>query len=209
MTSIWYPAARLTERAPYLPPLTAQVYAEGAAIALQQPAEAVEFPGGRVALQTLPPEPYAQLARATRVADVRQVLGALERLARGHNPDADGRRLPRGLGEILDPNGGPQTHRTDPSWGLFWENSTGWKRDLNVPHGQHYTFIDHQALIPWFERHFTVPPELIANTIGTVDPARILRTLNTYVPAFFDQHLRGRPGTWQDSPRHPDVRFIA
>jgi hypothetical protein len=275
MTSIWYPAARLTERAPYLPPLTAQVYAEGAAIALQQPAEAVEFPGGRVALQTLPPEPYAQLARATRVADVRQVLGALERLARGHNPDADGRRLPRGLGEILDlsrigayghsaggitsadimlvdrrvkagidldgtlgygyanpadcpvvargldrpfllfgaggtgPDGGPQTHRTDPSWGLFWENSTGWKRDLNVPHGQHYTFIDHQALIPWLERHFTVPPELIDNTIGTVDPARILRTLNTYVPAFFDQYLRGRPGTWQDSPRHPDVRFIA
>ncbi len=339
MISIWYPAARRTAQAPYLPPLTAQVYAEGAAIALQQPADAVdwagarvhaglsgpasrswgrrpvvlfspgfgvprglasimvtelasrgyvvvtvdhtyeaaavEFPGGRVAVQTLPPEPYAHLARATRVADVQHVLDALQRLAHGHNPDADARRLPRDLGQILDltrigayghsaggitsadvmlvdqrvkagidldgtlgygypnpadcpvvargldrpflllgaggtgPNGGPQTHRTDPSWGLFWENSTGWKRDLNVPHGQHYTFIDHQALIPWFQRHFTVPPELIANTIGTVDPQRILRTLTAYVPAFFDQHLRGRPGTWRDSPRHPDVRFVA
>ncbi|GAB2563401.1 alpha/beta hydrolase [Kribbella endophytica] len=339
MISIWYPAARRTDQASYLPPLTAQVYAEGAAIALQQPADAVdwagarvhaglsapvsrswgrrpvvlfspgfgvprglasiivaelasrgyvvvtvdhtyeaaavEFPGGRVAVQTLPPEPFSQLARSTRIADVRHVLDALQRLAHGHNPDADARRLPRDLGEILDltrigayghsaggitsadvmlvdrrvkagidldgtlgygyadpadcpvvaqgldrpflllgaggtgPNGGPQTHRTDPSWGLFWENSTGWKRDLNVPHGQHYTFIDHQALIPWFQRHFTVPPELIANSIGTVDPQRILKTLNTYIPAFFDQHLRGRPGTWRDSPRHPDLRFIA
>ncbi len=123
-----------------------------------------------------------------------------------HNPDAERRHLPQGLGEILDltphrrirslgrrhhlgrrdgrrppgeapaststapsptatptrptarrsrtaptarsccfgaggtgPNGGPQTHRTEPSWGLFWDNSTGWKRDLNVPHGQHYS----------------------------------------------------------------------
>ncbi|MEV6287171.1 hypothetical protein [Kribbella sp. NPDC051770] len=337
MISVWYPATRPAERAAYLPPLTAQVYAEGAAIALQQPvdavdwagarvyaglsapvsrgrrpvvlfspgfgvprglgsimvaelasrgyvvvtvdhtyeAAAVEFPGGRVAVQTLPAEPYARLARATRVADVRHVLDALQQLANGRNPDADGRRLPEGLGGILDltrvgayghsaggitaadvmlvdrrvragidldgtlgygyddpadcpvvaqgldrpfllvgaggtgPDGGPQTHRTDPSWRGFWNNSTGWKRDLNVPRGQHYTFIDHQALIPHFQRHFTVPPELVANTIGTVDPRRILHTLNTYLPAFFDQHLRNRPGTWRDSPKHPDVRFIA
>jgi predicted dienelactone hydrolase len=340
MISVWYPASRAAaERAPYLPPLTAQVYAEGASIALQQPVEAVdwvgarshaglgapvsrswgrrpvlvfspgfgvprglasimvaelasrgyvvvtvdhtyeaaavEFPGGRVAVQTLPPEPYAHVARATRTADVRFVLDALAELARGHNPDAGNRRLPAGLGAILDlrrigayghsaggitaadvmlvdrrvaagidldgtlgygyddpadcpvvaqgldrpfllvgaggtgPNGGPQTHRTDRSWGLFWDHSTGWKRDLNVPTGQHYTFIDHQVLIPWFQRFFTVPPELVANTIGTVDPRRILATLNTYLPAFFDQHLCDRPGTWRDSPRHPDVRFIA
>jgi hypothetical protein len=37
MISIWYPAARRSERAPYLQPRTAQVYAEGAAVALQQP----------------------------------------------------------------------------------------------------------------------------------------------------------------------------
>ncbi|ADB29558.1 Platelet-activating factor acetylhydrolase plasma/intracellular isoform II [Kribbella flavida DSM 17836] len=340
MISIWYPAARAgADRAPYLPPLTAQVYAEGAAIALQQPlgtvdwagarhhagllapvsrswgrrpvilfspgfgvprglasvmvaelagrgyvvvtvdhtyeAAAVEFPGGRVALQTLPPKPYALLARQTRLTDVRRVLDALTDLAHGRNPDAGQRRLPAGLGAVLDlsrvgafghsaggitsadvmladrrvraginldgtlgygypspcdsptvargtdrpfllvgaggtgPDGGPQTHRTDPSWGLFWERSTGWKRDLNVPAGGHYTFIDHQVLIPWFQRFFTVPPELVATTVGTVDAERILRSLRTYLPGFFDQHLRGRPGSWRDSPRHPDVRFIA
>jgi len=340
MISVWYPARRHgAEQAPYLPPLTAELYGKDAALALQQPVGAVdwvgarvhattlapvsrgrrpivlfspgfgvprglgsimaaelasrgyvvvtvdhtyevagvEFPGGRLEVQTLPQGSYALMARNTRVADVRFVLDALAELARGKNPDAGNRLLPPGLGDALDlrrigafghsaggitsadvmdvdrrvkagidmdgtlgygypdpaqsptvahgsdrpfllmgaggtgPNGGPQTHRTEPSWGLFWDNSTGWKRDLNVPDGQHYTFIDHQALIPWFQRFFTVPPELIANTVGTVDADRVLRSLRTYVPAFFDQHLRDRPSHLfdGDSVRHPDVRFIA
>jgi len=337
MISLWYPSiGGRTERAPYLPPLLAQLYAEQAADALDQPvgtvdwtgarnhaglsspvlpgrrpivvfspgfgvprglgsvmvaelasrgyvvvtvdhtyeAAGVEFPGGRLAVQTLPQGSYALLARSARVSDVRFVLDQLGRLARGQNPDAAQRRLPRGLGDVLDltrigafghsaggittadvmdvdprvraginmdgtlaygypnpadsptvahgtqrpfllmgaggtgPHGGPQTHLTEPSWGMYWNNSSGWKRDLNVPSGQHYTFIDHQVLIPWFQRFFAVPPELIANSIGTVDPERILRSLRTYIPAFFDQHLRGRPGAWQNSPRHPDVTFV-
>lgn len=341
MVSVWYPASRAAPAAPYLPPLTAGLYAEGAAIALQQPADAVdwvgarahaglsapvsrswgkrpvvifspgfgvprglgsimvtelasrgyvvvtvdhtyevagvEFPGGRLEVQTLPTGSYAKLARDARIADIRFVLDSLQQLANGNNPDAAGRRLPSGLGNILDLQrigayghsaggitaadvmhvdrrvkagidldgtlgygytdadpapvvrhgldrpfllmgagstaigGGPQTHLTEKSWGRFWDTSTGWKRDLNVPLGGHYTFIDHQALIPWFGRFFPVPPELIANTIGSVDPERIHRSLNAYLPAFFDQHLQGRPQRlWQgESPRHPDVRFIA
>jgi hypothetical protein len=342
MISIWY-ASRggPVAPAPYLPPQTAELYAEGAAVALQQPVEAVdwvgarshagllapvsgswgrrpvllfspgfgvprglgsilvaefasrgyvvvtidhtyevagvEFPGGRLEVQTLPQGEYALMARATRVADVRFVLDSLAVLAAGGNPDAEKRRLPAGLGQMLDlqrvgiyghsaggitaadvmdvdgrvkagidldgtlgygypdgaasptvqhgvdrpfllmgaggtgPDGGPQTHRTERSWGLFWDHSTGWKRDLNVPAGMHYTFIDHQALIPWFRRFFEVPPELLATTIGTVGPERILRALRSYLPAFFDQHLRGRRSKLWDgaSPRHPDVRFIA
>jgi len=97
------------------------------------------------------------------------------------------------------PNGGPQSHLTEPSWRMFWDNSTGWRRDLNLPNGRHYSFIDHQALIPWFQRFFPVPPELTANTIGSADPEAVLRALRTYVPAFFDQHLRQRPqyGVWR------------
>ncbi|GAA0571579.1 lipase [Kribbella sandramycini] len=238
-------------------------------------AAAVEFPGGRLAVQTLPEDGYAKTAMATRVADVRFVLDALKRLQRGQNPDAASRRLPRGLGAILDlnrigafghsaggitaaevmhvdrrvragvnldgtlgygytdpadsptvaagtdrpfllwgtgktgPNGGPQSHRTDPSWRMFWERSTGWQRDLNVPNGAHYSFIDHQVLIPWFQRFFTVPPALVANTISTANPSHVLRALNTYLPAFFDQHLSGRrphPDLWRRPL--PETRFI-
>ncbi|TDW90145.1 putative dienelactone hydrolase [Kribbella pratensis] len=333
MISIWYPATRLTAPAPYLPPLTAEVFGEGAAIALQQPVgtidwvgakshagllapvcpgkrpvvlfspgfgvprglasisvtelasrgyvvvtvdhtyevSAVEFPGNRIEVQTLPPAPYAMLARTTRFADLRFVLDSLTRLARGENPDADRRRLPRGLGDLLDLDRigsyghsagglssidllvadpriraaidldgelgygyddpadaptvakgtnrpfllmgsgavgpGPHDHRTDPSWGLFWDHSSGWKRDLNVPNGRHYSFVDYQALIPWFQRFFTVPEELIANTIGTANADQVLRAMRTYIPAFFDQHLRHRPYDWTRAL--PETRFIA
>jgi predicted dienelactone hydrolase len=59
---------------------------------------AVEFPGGRVERQVLPSGPAAgrQLI-ATRVADTRFVLDALETLAQGGNPDAERRPLPAGL----------------------------------------------------------------------------------------------------------------
>ncbi|KDN18090.1 alpha/beta hydrolase family protein [Amycolatopsis rifamycinica] len=59
---------------------------------------AVEFPGGRVERRVLPsgPEAGRQLI-ATRVADTRFVLDALETLARGGSPDAERRALPAGL----------------------------------------------------------------------------------------------------------------
>lgn len=74
-------------------------------------AEQVEFPGGRVerALplpDDLTPEVIAALlaqhSRA-RLADARFVLGALDRLARGHRPDTGTHPLPRGLAEAADP----------------------------------------------------------------------------------------------------------
>ncbi|RZT15264.1 platelet-activating factor acetylhydrolase isoform II [Kribbella sp. VKM Ac-2569] len=333
MISVWYPASRLTAPASYLPPLTAEVFGEGAAIALQQPVgtidwagakshagllapvcpgkrpvvlfspgfgvprglasisvaelasrgyvvvtvdhtyevSGVEFPGNRIEVQTLPPAPYAMLARTTRFADLRFVLDSLTRLARGENPDAEQRRLPNDLGNVFDLDRigsyghsagglssidllvadpriraaidldgelgygyddpadaptvakgtnrpfllmgsgaigpGPHDHRTDPSWGLFWEHSSGWKRDLNLPNGRHYSFVDYQALIPWFQRFFTVPPELIANTVGTANADQVLRAMRTYIPAFFDQHLRYRPHNW--SHALPETRFIA
>ncbi|MER7246132.1 hypothetical protein [Kribbella sp. NPDC000426] len=333
MISIWYPASRPAAPAPYLPPLTAQVYAEGAALALEQPVgtidwigarshggllapvsrgrrpvvlfspgfgvprglasisvaelasrgyvvvtvdhtyevAGVEFPGGRLEVQTLPTTPYALLARSTRYADLQFVLDSITRLARGENPDAEQRPLPQGLNDLFDLNRigayghsagglssidllttdrriraaidldgelgygyddpadcptvakgtdrpfllmgsgaigpGPHDHHTDPSWGMFWDRSTGWKRDLNLPNGRHYSFIDHQALIPWFQRFITVPPQLIDDTVGTADAADVLRALRTYIPAFFDQHLRQRPANW--SRALPETRFIA
>ncbi len=55
---------------------------------------AVEFPGGRVERRALPPGTDGKLLIATRVADTRFVLDALETLVRGENPAA---ALPAGL----------------------------------------------------------------------------------------------------------------
>jgi hypothetical protein len=40
-----------------------------------------------------------------------------------------------------------------------------------------------------------------------VDPAGVLRALRTYIPAFFDQHLRQRPHNWGHAL--PETKFIA
>ena len=67
-------------------------------------AAAVEFPGGRVepAMEAgITPEGRKKAIDA-RVADSRFVLDELTRLARGTNPDAEHRPLPRGLGATLD-----------------------------------------------------------------------------------------------------------
>ncbi|WP_214325684.1 alpha/beta hydrolase family protein [Nonomuraea sediminis] len=69
----------------------------------------VEFPGGRVAGDELPPvrneQEQAKLFKVlleARVADLRFVLDELARLDRGHDPDADHAPLPAGLRGSLD-----------------------------------------------------------------------------------------------------------
>ncbi|GAA1073156.1 hydrolase [Kitasatospora arboriphila] len=83
-------------------------------------APAVEFPGGRVAASRMDaevaavqdPDPVKAEAKLTallrklvdvRVADTRFVLDQVGALAAGRNPDAEHRRLPQGLGAVLDP----------------------------------------------------------------------------------------------------------
>ncbi|WP_021597536.1 alpha/beta hydrolase family protein [Actinomadura welshii] len=106
--------------------------------------------------------------------------------------------------------GSPQTHLTTPSWGSFWRNSTGWKRDLNVPAASHYSYTDVQAVLPALDETLDIPAQDRADLIGTVDPERMTASVRAYVTAFFDRALRGRhrPVLDRPSPRHPDVRFI-
>ncbi|WP_433014463.1 hypothetical protein [Kribbella sp. CA-294648] len=65
----------------------------------------VEFPGGRFVPGSDIQEPTAEQLESligARVADTRFVLDQLTLLSRGRNPDADGRKLPRGLRQALD-----------------------------------------------------------------------------------------------------------
>ncbi|MFB4317761.1 alpha/beta hydrolase family protein [Actinomadura sp. 21ATH] len=233
----------------------------------------VEFPGGRVEGQRLPEGGPERLRTAldARVRDTGLVLDRLAALRAGRNPDAEGRRLPAGLGRMLDlsrvgmfghsaggiqaaeamrtdrrvdaginmdgamqyadddlvpvaeeglsrpfmlmgaaTGGRPQTHRTSPSWKAFWSSSTGWKRDLYVPAGSHYTFTDLQTVLPQLDERLDIPAQARRDFIGTVHPDRVTASQRAYVTAFFDRHLRHRPAPLlnRPSPRHPDFRFV-
>jgi len=106
--------------------------------------------------------------------------------------------------------GAPHTHQHAPDWAMFWANSTGWKLDLYVAEGEHFSFTDHLAMLPQLGAAFGLPPEVVAGTIGTVDPVRFGRSLRAYLTAYFDQHLRGQPQRLlrNPSPRHPDITFV-
>ncbi|TDB73410.1 lipase [Micromonospora sp. KC721] len=106
--------------------------------------------------------------------------------------------------------GKPHTHLEAVEWRTFWANSTGWKLDLYVPDGEHFSFTDHQALLPQLDAVFTLREGVVAGSIGTVNPRRIIQSQSAYVAAFFDQHLRDRaqPLLGGPSPKHPDITFI-
>ena len=107
-------------------------------------------------------------------------------------------------------SGRPHTHREAADWRSFWQHSTGWKLDLHIPAGEHFTVTDHQTLLPQLAAAFTLPEGFVTAAVGSVDPGRIVTSQRVYVSAFFEQHLRQRPQPVLNgpSPRHPDVAFI-
>ncbi|OLF19150.1 hypothetical protein BU204_01910 [Actinophytocola xanthii] len=97
-------------------------------------------------------------------------------------------------------------HTTEPSWGAFWANTHGWKRDLTLRGSRHQSYTDLVALLP----QVGVGQEVIESTIGTVDPARAVAALRAYVTSFFDRWLRGRDNHLLDGPsaHYPEVAFV-
>lgn len=95
------------------------------------------------------------------------------------------------------------TRASDPAWKSFWEESSGWKRELRFTGAQHYTFTDAEVMVPQLK----VPA---APLIGTIDPGRAVAAQRAYIDAFFDLHLKGRNTSLFDGPsrRFPEVRLI-
>ncbi|WP_030576964.1 alpha/beta hydrolase family protein [Streptomyces anulatus] len=96
-----------------------------------------------------------------------------------------------------DPGHGPGG---DTSWDKGWDRLGGWKRWLTVRDSGHFTFTD--------------TPE-IGEQLGIEDPdaplsaARSTTITRSYVTAFFDRSLRGRPARLLNgpTPANPEVLF--
>lgn len=96
-----------------------------------------------------------------------------------------------------DPGHGPGS---DTSWDDAWDRLDGWKRWLTVRDSGHFTFTD--------------TPE-IGEQLGIEDPdaplsvARSTTITRSYVTAFFDRSLRGRPARLLNgpTPANPEVLF--
>jgi platelet-activating factor acetylhydrolase isoform II len=93
-----------------------------------------------------------------------------------------------------DDNGKPFDHTHtdpfDPSWGDFWANQRGWKRDILLHGSGHYSYTDLQMILPQLAGPLNIPPTQWAPLIGTTDPAGSLQTQNTEIRCFFTKFLR-------------------
>ena len=94
--------------------------------------------------------------------------------------------------------GAVRTHMSDPEWATFWNASTGWRLDLSVPQGRHYTYTD----VQWFLPQLGVDP---TGLIGTVGP-QVVHAQREILKYLFDQHLKGRPTPRPTSPDVTEVR---
>jgi hypothetical protein len=105
---------------------------------------------------------------------------------------------------------GTDHHRT-PSWKMLWDNSDGWHADVHLSGARgEDSYKDAVPLIPQIARQLGLPGSYVTGILGTIDPARAVRTEETFVAAFFDRWLRGRDGHVLDGPsaRFPDVTFV-
>jgi platelet-activating factor acetylhydrolase isoform II len=103
----------------------------------------------------------------------------------------------------------------DPTLREFLAGLTGWRRCLTMTGSGHYSYTDDEEFLSHLTNARIIPPHLVSQVvipaIGTIDPARAIRTERAYISAFFDQHLRNRPSSLlnRPSPHYPAIQFIS
>src|SRR5690606_38250353 len=102
------------------------------------------------------------------------------------------------------------SHRTADDRASFWNQSSGWKLDVAIPNGAHYTFTDHQYLLPQISSKLSLSPQVVQGSVGTIEPEQALAAQHDYIGAFFDMHLKGLPQPLLESPASPyaDVEVL-
>ncbi|HVX44895.1 MAG TPA: hypothetical protein VHC49_13475 [Mycobacteriales bacterium] len=98
-------------------------------------------------------------------------------------------------------------HYTSTSWGALWKHSHGWHRDVHLRGSEHASYTDAEALIPRIAAQRKLPAQATAD-IGWIDPDRARLIQRTYLAAFFDQWLRGRPTGVFEHDRFPEASVL-
>jgi hypothetical protein len=102
------------------------------------------------------------------------------------------------------------SHLTAEDRSSFWNNSNGWKLDIAIPKGAHYTFTDYQILLPQLDRKLSISPMIIQKSIGTAEADQVFDAQKNYIAAFFELQLKGISQPLLDSPStlYPEVEFV-
>ncbi|SHG70197.1 alpha/beta hydrolase family protein [Streptoalloteichus hindustanus] len=96
------------------------------------------------------------------------------------------------------------------TWRRLKANHRVWGRHLTYAGSGHYSFADWATLADDLGFARVWPPEKLRAYFGEADGNRSVDVTRTYLLAFFDQHLRGRPSALLDrpSPAHPEIDLV-
>jgi hypothetical protein len=102
----------------------------------------------------------------------------------------------------------------DKSWAGFWQAQRGWKLNLQLPGSQHLGFTDFQFILP--QLMSALPgdnpdgPKVVDTLVGRVDPDRSVLAQRSYIAAFLDQFVNGRPRSLlrKESSKFPEIDFV-
>jgi hypothetical protein len=117
--------------------------------------------------------------------------------------------------------GSDGSQRTDPgnkknydkSWAGFWQAQRGWKLNLQLPGSRQKGFTDFQFIVPQVMSAILGDNpdgrKLIDTLVGHVDPDRSILAQRSYLAAFLDQFVKGRPQSLlrKESTKFPEIRF--
>jgi dienelactone hydrolase len=117
--------------------------------------------------------------------------------------------------------GSDGSQRTDPenkesydeSWAGFWQAQRGWKLNLQLPGSRQKGFTDLQFIFPQVVSALLGDnpdgPKLVDTLVGRVDPDRSVLAQRSYIAAFLDQFVKGRPQSLlrKESPKFPEILF--
>ncbi len=97
------------------------------------------------------------------------------------------------LNSGFNDEGEVDSHLTAEDRAMFWNHTSGWKMDVTIPNGAHFTFTDYQSLLPQLASKVSLSRLAVQQSIGTADSEQSLDAQREYVAAFFDYHLKGIP----------------
>ena len=102
-----------------------------------------------------------------------------------------------------------RTRFNDESWSTIWPLLQGWKVELILADSRHDTFTDIPYLVKILGLADLLPPD-DTSLLGTIDGARALQIITSYVTAFMDYALKGFEAKCLRSPcsEFPEVSFV-
>ena len=100
----------------------------------------------------------------------------------------------------------------DPTWASFWDEPRPVGSSTSGCSGSAARLLSSTArcCTRRWRRLLDMPPDQLAQIIGTVDPERAMAATAAYVDSFFDHQLRHHDDHLMDgpSPRFPEMQFV-